>query len=118
MPCDTRLKVGQSIKARAEEVRAVVAKLQAALVAGRVRAKVGPTGGVAFVGLEDGERDGVTDACMYRRLMATGSALAKAAIAKAEMLAGRNVDRQVIASGLHSHDGGKTWGTHDHKHHH
>src|ERR1700692_132351 len=107
MPCDTRLKVGQNIKQRAEEVRSVVAKLQAALVAGRVRAKVGPTGGVAFVGLEEGERDGVTDACMYRRLMATGSALAKAAIAKAELLAGRKVDNHAIAHGHHSHDGGE-----------
>ncbi len=32
------------------------------------------------------------------------------ALAKAEAQAGRTVDKQAVASGLHSHDGGKTWG--------
>lgn len=54
-------------------------------------------------------RDGVTDACMYRRLMATGSSLTKAAIQRAEQIAGRSVDRKVIANGVHSHDGGRSW---------
>ena len=112
MPCDTRLKQGQTIKARAEEVRAVVARVASALAAGRVRAKIGPTGGVAFEGLTDAERDGVTDACMYRRVMATGSAMAKAAIARAEALAGRSVNKQAVAHGHHSHDGGATWYQH------
>jgi len=49
---------------------------------------------------------------MYRRLMATGSALAKAKIAAAEALAGRAVSRQALANGVHSHDGGRTWGSH------
>jgi len=109
MPCDTKLKVGQTIKQRAAEVRTVVDRLASALAAGRAKAVIGPTGGVAFVGLTAAERDGVTDACAYRRLMATGSALAKQAIARAEMLAGRTIDRQVVASGVHSHDGGEHW---------
>lgn len=109
MPCDTKLKAGQSIKARAEEVRAVVDRVVRALSMGKVTAKVGPTGGIAFLGVTDAERDGVTDACMYRRVMATGSALAKAAIQRAEMLSGRAVDKQAVAHGHHSHDGGKTW---------
>jgi hypothetical protein len=71
--------------------------------------KVGPQGGIAFDGLSDAERDGVTDACAYRRLMVSGSALAKAAIARAEQLAGRSVDRRVVGHGVHSHDGGRTW---------
>jgi hypothetical protein len=41
--------------------------------------------------------------------MATGSALARAAIEKAEAMAGRGVDRKVIGQGVHSHDFGKTW---------
>jgi hypothetical protein len=41
--------------------------------------------------------------------MATGSALAKQAIARAEQLAGRTVDRAALTAGHHSHDGGKTW---------
>ena len=76
-------------------------------------AKVGPQGAIAFLGLTDSERDGVTDNCAYRRLMASGSALAIAAIAKAEQLAGRSIDRQQIAVGVHSHDQGRSW--HDHK---
>ena len=109
MPCDTRLKPRQTITQRKEEVLAAVKRLDAALVAGRVRAVVGRQGGIAFAGLTEVERDGITDACAYRRIMSTGSALAKAAIAKAEALAGRSVDRQAIAQGLHSHDNGATW---------
>lgn len=45
--------------------------------------------------------------------MATGSPMALQAIARAEALAGRSVDKQVIGQGVHSHDSGKTW--HDHK---
>jgi hypothetical protein len=109
MPCDTKLKSQQTIQQRAAEVRGVVAKVAADLAAGRIKPKVGAQGAIAFDGLTDQERDGVTDACVYRRIMATGSALAKAAIARAELLAGRSVDRQAIAQGHHSHDGGKTW---------
>lgn len=113
MPCDTRLKPNQTIKARAEEVRAVVVRIATALATGRVKPKIGPTGGIAFEGLSEADRDGVTDNCLYRRLLATGSATAKAAIQKAELLAGRTVDRQAVAHGHHSHDGGQTW--HHHK---
>lgn len=109
MPCDTKLKAKQTVAQRAEEVRKVVSKLGELLVSGRVKAKVGPQGAIAFVGLTDEERDGVTDACAYRRLMVSGSMLAKAAIARAEQIAGRTVDRQALAHGHHSHDGGKTW---------
>jgi hypothetical protein len=109
MPCDTRLKARQTIQQRADEVRAVVMKLSAALTSGRVKPKVGPQGAIAFEGFTAEERDGVTDACAYRRLMVTGSALAKAAIARAEQIAGRSVDKQALAHGHHSHDGGKTW---------
>jgi len=115
MPCDTRLKPNQTIKQRAEEVRSVVARLTAKLVAGNVKPVIGPTGGVAFTGLTDQERDGVTDACIYRRVMATGSALAKQAIARAEMLSGRKVNTQSLAHGHHAHmvNGKLHW--HDHK---
>lgn len=111
MPCDRTLKPRQTIQQRAEEIRTVVARLQNALVTGRVKPKIGPTGGIAFVGLTDDERDGVTDSCIYRRILATGSALAKLAIQKAEVLAGRTVDRQSVALGHHTHDG-ENWHTH------
>jgi hypothetical protein len=109
MPCDTKLKQGQTISQRAAEVRGMVERLASGLISGRVRAKVGSNGGIAFEGLTDDERDGVTDACAYRRIMATGSALARQKIAAAEALAGRAVNRQAVGQGLHSHDGGKTW---------
>ena len=109
MPCDTRLKPRQTITSRKDEVRKVIERLNKGLTSGAIRVKVGPQGGVAFVGLSTEERDGVTDACAYRRIMVTGSALAKAAIARAEQLAGRTVDKAAVAQGVHSHDGGHTW---------
>lgn len=113
MPCDTKLKPKQTIQERADEVRRALGKIQARLMDGRVKVKVGPQGAVAFEGIADEERDGITDACIYRRIMATGSPLAKAAIAKAEQLSGRSINRQVVGQGVHSHDGGLTW--HGHK---
>lgn len=113
MPCDTRLKPRQTIKERAVEITTMVARLAQALAAGRVKPVIGPQGAIAFQGLTDDERDGVTDNCAYRRIMATGSVTAKLAIQRAEQLSGRTVNRQVVAHGHHSHDGGETW--HDHK---
>lgn len=112
MPCDTKLKANQTIQQRASEVRAVVDRVSKGLASGTVRVKVGPQGAVVFTGLSNEERDNVTDGCIYRRVMATGSALAKNAIARAEQLSGRSINRQAIAQGAHSHDGGHTW----HKH--
>lgn len=115
MPCDRTLKVGQSIKQRAEEITVVVARLAAGLMGKRIKPIIGPTGAIAFQGLTDAERDGVTDNCIFRRLMATGPALAKQEIARAEQLAGRSVNRQAVAHGHHAHSdghGGLTWHTH------
>jgi hypothetical protein len=109
MPCDTKLKPKQTMSERAAEVRTMVARLAKGLAAGTVKAVVGPQGAVAFTGLTDWERDGVTDACAYRRVMASGSALARAAIARAEQLSGGTVDKTVVGHGMHSHDGGVTW---------
>lgn len=109
MPCDTVLRPKQTIQQRADEVRRAVTSLDARLKKRQVQARVGPQGAVTFVGWPEVERDGVTDACAYRRLMATGSALAKVEIARAEQLAGRAVDRRVVATGMHSHDGGDSW---------
>ena len=113
MPCDTKLKANQTVKQRADEVRKAAERISAGLASGTVKVKVGPQGAIAFVGLAEEERDGITDACAYRRVMVSGSALAKAAIARAEQLAGRTVDKRVIGQGAHSHDEGRTW--HDHK---
>lgn len=113
MPCDTRLKPQQTIQQRAQEVREATTRLAQALAAGRVKVKIGPQGAIAFENWNTNDRDGITDACAYRRIMATGSALARMTIERAEQMAGRSVNKQVIGQGAHSHDGGKTW--HDHK---
>ena len=109
MPCDTRLKYRQTISQRAEEVRKATAKLAQQLASGQVKPKVNSKGGIAFEGWTDADRDGVTDACVYRRLLVSGSSLAIAKITQAELLAGRSVDKKLLAQGHHSHDGGQTW---------
>ena len=112
MACDTRLKPRQTIQQRATEVREAINRLAAALAAGRVKITLGANGVPVFQGWNETDRDGVTDACAYRRIMATGSAMARMAIARAEQMAGRSVNKQAVAAGHHSHDGGVTWHTH------
>lgn len=112
MACETMLKPRQSAQQRIAEVARVVARASDALAAGRLKVRVGPQGAIVFDGLTADERDGVSDACIYRRMMVSGSSLARAVIARAEQLAGRPVDRKVLAGGVHSHDGGATWEHH------
>jgi hypothetical protein len=113
VPCDTRLKPRQTISQRAAEIREAIARLSQAMAAGRVKVKVGSQGAVALEGWDTTSRDGITDACAIRQIMKHGSATAKMAIERAEQLAGRKIDKQVLGVGVHSHDGGQTW--HDHK---
>jgi len=112
MACDTRLKPKQTISERAKEVREATEALARAIAAGRVKVKVSANGGIVFEGWNEIERDGITDACALRRILATGSAMAKMAIARAEQMAGRTLDKKAIAQGLHTHDGGATWHRH------
>lgn len=120
MPCDTKLKQNykglgrrQTISERKTEIVSAIERLSQGLAAGRVRPVVGPQGAITFQNWTDAERDDVTDACAYRQLMVHGSAFAKKAVERAELLAGRKVDRHVVGHGVHSHDGGATW--HGHK---
>ena len=109
MPCEGMRNRGQTLKQRIAEVSKIVERVNQMVAAGRVKVRVGLQGAVVFDGLTNEERDGVTDACIYRRMMVSGSALARMKIAQAEQLSGRMVDRRVIAQGVHSHDGGTTW---------
>jgi hypothetical protein len=113
MPCDINRQPGETIQSRAEDIRRAVKALSDRLASGRARMVIGPSGAPAFVGLPEGERRRVTDACLYRKVMTYGGAQARMAIQRAEMLAGRSVDKQALAAGHHSHDEGATW--HDHK---
>ncbi|SRR5260221_5947149 len=112
MPCEGMRNRGQTLSQRIAEVSKIVERVNQMVAAGRVKVRVGPQGAVIFDGLTSEERDGVTDTCIYRRMMVSGSALARMKIAQAEQLAGRSISRQVVAQGWHSHDGGITWGTH------
>jgi len=109
MPCDTRLKRGQTISQRADEVRAVTNKIMSGILQNRIKVVVSPLGAVAFSGISEAEKDGVTDACVYRRMMVSGPATVKAAIERAAQLQGRTIKKEVVNGGVHSHDGGQTW---------
>lgn len=112
MPCHTRLKPNQTVAERMLEVRKRMTVIDALVASRRVTLKVGPQGAVTFTGLSAEDRDGITDACVYRMLTRSGSAAAKMALARAEQLSGHRVDRKVVAAGVHSHDGGQSWSTH------
>lgn len=109
MPCDTLRMMNQSMSERVEEVRTAAQKIDKLLAERKIGVKVGPQGGVVFTGLSDFDRTRMTDACIYRRIIQSGSAAAKMAIARAEQLAGRTVSKVTVANGVHSHDGGASW---------
>jgi hypothetical protein len=109
MPCDTALLPNQTLTERKTEVKKTVEYIDTLLRESKLKVAVDKkTGAIAF-DLSNSERNRVTDACIYRRIMVSGSALARAQIAKAEQLAGRSVNKQALTQGHHSHDGGRTW---------
>lgn len=104
MPCDTfRAAPQQTLTERKKQITEVIEDLARKLARGQVKAIVGPQGAIAFEGWTN--KNGVTDACALRRVMATGSTSAKLAIMKAEQAAGRKLDMNVVASGVHAHGG-------------
>ena len=115
MPCDRILKKNQSISERKAEIKVAVDKLAKGLMLGTVKPIIGKQGAIYFQGWDGADRNDVSDACAYRKILSTGSALARAAIAKAEQLAGRTVDKQVIGQGAHAHTGADG-SIHWHKH--
>jgi hypothetical protein len=105
MPCmSTPLTRGQTLGARMRQARAALKRLEASIQSGRVRVQVGANGAVAFTGWKD--RDGISDVCAYRTLTAENSFALRRAVAAT----GRQINPQAIAAGVHSHDGGHTWG--------
>lgn len=107
MPCDTRLREGQTLAARNYEIEAALKRLEQYLSTGSVRLTVGPTGGIAFVGWAD--RDDLTDVCAFRTLQSQNSWALRQAIARAEATSGRKINQAAVTAGHHSHDGGGTW---------
>lgn len=107
MACDFRIPAGMTPQKRKTQIEEAMARLQKALAAGTVTIKIGANGALTFNGAWD--RAGISDSCAYRKLMAAGSPELRRALGRAEALAGRKADERVIASGVHSHDGGKTF---------
>ena len=116
MACETRLQnKNQTLTERKTQVKEIIAFTDELIRKGKIKIVVDKrSGAIAFDGMSDAERGGVSDACTYRVIMATGTVLAKQAIARAEQLAGRTVNRQALTNGTHSHDGGATWSSHKH----
>lgn len=111
MVCETRRRRGQSLNERKLEVKKVIYDINSLIATGKVKPVVDrKTGAIAFQGFDENLRDDVTDACVYRQLMISGSSLTKAKIAQAEAMAGRTVNKEAVAAGIHSHDGGRTFG--------
>ena len=111
MACETYLKARQTKEQRLREIKKAVTALEQALAMKTIKPVIGPQGAITFAGWNS-NRDGVTDACAYRRIMSGNASLAKLAISQAETLAGRTVDRAIVGQGVHSHDGGATWDKH------
>lgn len=107
MPCDTRLRQGQTLSERIDQIDAALKRLEKYLQGGNVKLNIGPTGGIAFAGWAD--RDDVTDVCAFRTLQAQNSSALRMAVARAEALSGRKVNQRAIVAGHHSHDGGGSW---------
>lgn len=110
MPCDTQREPVQIMK-----MASALDRLEKALAIGApgaVTVVIGAQGGIAFRGWKPEDRAGLTDLCAYRKLAAKNSSELRRAIARAEALYGRKLDPQALAAGVHSHDGGHSWGSH------
>jgi hypothetical protein len=110
MPCASSLQPGQTLAQRQSQIEVALKRLEAYLQGGSVRVGIAPNGAVVFTGWKD--RDDVTDVCAYRTLAASNSWALRQAVARAEAATGKRVNPQAVTAGWHSHDGGKTWGTH------
>lgn len=105
MPCLTQ---PAATPVQRERQRAALERLAAAIGAGSVRIIVGRAGGIAFAGWRAEDREGVSDVCAYRAIMHRPEV--RRALVRAEAMSGHRMDPRAVASGLHTHDGGATWG--------
>lgn len=109
MPCTTQPNLSALQKQRMQDA---ITRLGSALANGEASVVVSSSGALAFRGWD--KRDGVSDLCAYRALTSSNSPSLRAAVLRAEAMAGRKIDPRAIAAGVHSHDGGQTWGSHSH----
>lgn len=104
------LKDGQTLAQRMAETEKALKRLEQSIQAGKVKIGISQNGAITFQGWQD--RDGISDVCAFRSMTATNSWVLRQAVLKAEGMSGRKVNPKAIAAGVHSHDGGKTWGQH------
>lgn len=112
MACWTYVKPNQTQEERTREIQKATANIARMIAAQKVKIKVGPQGAVTFLGVPSDVRDGMSDSCVFAGLSRFGSQAFKNAVARAEQMAGVKVDPAAIEAGIHSHDGGATWGSH------
>lgn len=110
MACETVLRAGQTLQQRVKAIDVALKRLEQYLTQGKVQIGISPQGAITFKGWATSDRDDITDACAYRTLAVQSSWALRQAVAKAEAMSGRKVNANAIAAGIHSHDGGKTWG--------
>lgn len=113
MSCDMMLRPRQSLSERKEEVKKAISTLDKLIASGKVNVRVGTEGigkgAVAFKGWADVERSGISDACALRLLQMSCSTMTKLKLQQAQQMAGTSFNKQTLAHGVHSHDGGATW---------
>lgn len=112
MPCDTIRKKNETKEQRVQRVMTALRRLEVGLRSQVVKVVIGPQGAATFTGWTPEDREGVTDVCAFRALTKMRSAALANAIRQAEIAQGRRVDMAQVERGVHSHDGGRTWGTH------
>jgi len=110
MACLASVSQGQTLTQRMSQVEKALSRLEQYLTQGRVRLVIGVNGALAFQGWAD--RDGISDVCAARSMSATSSWAFRQAVLKAEAMSGRKVNMKAVAAGMHSHDGGHTFGKH------
>lgn len=103
MPCTARVTTPALRLKRDREL----ARFREGIRNGKITAKVSPVGAVAFKGFES---DLLSDICVMRMELARGNVDLRCTLARAEAAAGRKVSAEAVSSGLHSHDGGESWG--------
>ena len=109
MVCDEQYLTNQSEADRLREIQEAMDKLERLLREKSVTLGISPGGAIVFRGWSDKDRARISDACAFRKLAVQNSWELRQAIATAQAETGRQVNMNAIGSGLHSHDGGKTW---------
>jgi len=106
MACESFSRPSQTPAQRKREIEEALDELERSVEKGSVKVVIDKrSGALTFAGWTD-NRD-VTDACAYRVMM--NRPAVRAAIVRAESLAGTKVNQRAMEMGTHSHDGGKTW---------